>query len=353
MTKIRFIPAGTEGANYQWQTTDAQWTSGNANYPTIKASAAFNTAMGLEIPGNALDYVGYVNHTSATKVHAFMYFKLGSVPADLQVGPQFRYDATNVAARMHITSSFVPRIIGAGAATLWTGTGTLSSGVWYRFHLWADVTAGATNASVRLAGYLGDSDTPVSGWDSGVLTGQNLGGTVLYSTRLGKLNTVTISGASNFGPMGIDTDTDASSTFTPYMPTAGGTTYPMSLLDNAGGWTVNGSGVYTPYQALSDASDSTYMMNPDSTTNEAMTVRLQPLAAGSTIAGPVRMALDTGSGSTDMKLEVLQNTTVVATRTVTVASTTASDFTVTLTSGEVSAITDRNALRMRITAKAT
>lgn len=341
--------AATEGANYTYTDFD----SGNANYGTTKAAASIHGAKGWEIPATALDYVGILNHNSATKLDLMGYITPGIVVAgsgnEIHLA-YVRYDASNEAARVYINSAGALRLRTKGSVVQWTASAALTIGVTYRWHLHLEAGTSATTGVARLAYYVGDSTTAVQ--DSGNFTGIDVAGTaaVLYNTRLGKLNATSLSATLNMDSFELRTDSDATGAFAPYTPAAAATVRPLSTTDNAGGWTQTGTGNMA--YMLADSSDATYITNPDSTTNEAVTFRLPPLDTGSAIAGTFRIGLDTGSDSTAWKLEILQGSTVVATRTGTASSETAADVAVTLTSGEIAAITDRANLRARITAKA-
>ena len=336
-------PLATDG--YAFTTAGLTYSAANSPFGKMCALTAADTT------------AGYFRATglSITSCAARLYLMaVGTVPTtDFHVINILTGGTTRVAS-VHINAAGKLRVSDASGTTgVWTATNALVAGRIYRMEMsWATGSSSSTGTlafDYYACGTLdafADTTTPVqTGYSS---TTANVGsGTAASDIYLGKRSNVAFQTAIS-APAFADGQTTYLGR---YLPTAASTVSPFSVRDNAGGWTLVGTGV-NKIGALGDASDATYIVNPDTTTNEAITVDLPPLEAGSSIAGPVRMGLDTGSASTAYKIEILQDSTVVATRTGTATSETVADVTVTLTAGEVAAITDRTALRARITAKA-
>lgn len=83
-----------------------------------------------------------------------------------------------------------------GAVT--TSTGTIPTGQWVRVEVY--VTRSATVGTFRLVAYSGDSTTPMSGLDSGVMTSQNTGPDTYTDLRYGSKT----SSNTNTGVLYID-----------------------------------------------------------------------------------------------------------------------------------------------------
>lgn len=230
------------------------------------------------------------------------------------------------------------------------GTPTITAGQWLRFGLRLIAGTSATTGQLRAAWALGDNDLAA---DSGLITGINTADATasFAALRAGKYGTAAYSGDISQGRLIIRTGADISGTFKPYTPAATATATPLCVL-SYGGWT-NVGGAVSAVVALTDASDTTVMRSPDAAAADQPTLlRLSTLSAGTAIAGPFRMKLAPSSAATPAQIDILEGSTVRATRLVSVTSETATDFTVTLSSGEVASITDRSNLRALVTAKA-
>lgn len=294
-----------------------------------------------------------IDIAGATKLETVFYFSLSAPPAaeagiTLVTGTS---DSPINAAQLTVmpTTGYL-RLRTKGTAR-WTSTFSVADGKYYRIGLYVDPGTTASNGAVRVAVFDGDNLTALG--DSTLISGIDVAGTVgaLQNLRINKVDTSSVPGTIDIDSTSIATSGDAGQTFAPYTPAPIATIGPLSVLSNDGNWGKTGTTATHAY-ALADSSDSTYITNADAANNEAILLRLPPLAAGSSIVGTFRIGLDTGSASTAWKLEILQGATVVATRTGTASSETAADVAVTLTSGEIAAITDRANLRARITAKA-
>lgn len=123
---------------------------------------------------------------------------------------------------------------------------------------------------------------------------------------------------------------------------------PLTQVSNAGNWSIVG-GSASIVSALADELDSTYVTNPGVAAGEAYRVGFAPLSGG-TVVATYRLGLDTGQPSGSVTVNLRENATLIATRTHAVTSTALATFTMTLTTGENSAIVDRAALTLEFVA---
>lgn len=320
------LDAGGQGANLDLTntgTTGDAFTAISSVAPTYDAASAFHGAFGALTTATAAD--GYLRVALSTSaIAARLYFKIvGTVPTtDTYL---FRVHVSTARyVSVHINSVGKLRVTNAAGTTVWTAATALSAGVWYRLEMLAISGSTTSNGTIMVDYYLGDDTTPKeTGYSS---TAANAGAAVTYTNLyMGKYGAVAFQFAED-SPGWLP---GASAYIGPYAPAATSLVKPLSVLSNAGSVAVTGSS--TIPQALSDASDSTYVINPDSTSNEAMVYRWAPLLQNSTTGATFRWALDTGSANLDVKMEILQGATVVATRTVTLTSATPADYTVDVT----------------------
>lgn len=139
---------------------------------------------------------------------------------------------------------------------------------------------------------------------------------------------------------GALTDTD---TVTVHVQTS--TARPETLIGNPGAWTTGAASIPA---ALADESDSSTVVSPASPVDAAFTVDLPALAPGTPTVS-IRAALSSATPVIDCLVELLQGTTVIASWAETL-TTTLTTYEHTLTSVQAAAITDRTALRLRVTA---
>lgn len=142
----------------------------------------------------------YVTDTIATNQMAISHaFKLVAKPqisgqADTAVETQVLWlgVSSTRSVGLAITGERKIRIrdaAGGGGAAIYTSTGVLALDTWYRLALFA--TVGSSTGTVRAAAFLADSNTPVSGMDSTLLTGRNIGATAFSHWRAGPKCTTT------------------------------------------------------------------------------------------------------------------------------------------------------------------
>ena len=278
-----------------------------------------------------------------------------------------------------------------------TGVGTAEqSGAW-----WFPVNASDAGASVSIVDDIGGSNKSVSGLTlfsgvdttspvalhSGVaqtsstgsrttpaLTGATLGTAVVeaVSDRVGS-NTGAWSVPAGFTDAGQSNPDGLMSVVLAYAlgksGDIGGDTYTKTVtapqahmwtvaLKSAGGSTVRPNGMTSADflnvggaadrpTALADELDTTYVTSPDNPAGATGTIDFPTLAAGP-ITVKVRHRASAASPTVSRLYEVLQGGTSIASRTVTLPSSW-TDYSFTLTAGELALVTDRSALHVRLT----
>jgi len=294
---------------------------------TTPMHGALNARLALTASGG-----GNYGWNPATPTSVFIrgYFRLSALPGSVSYLVTARDSATSA-------SGFNVRISTAGAlsvynrtaaATLATLASNISTNTWYRLEAMF-TAAGAWELRV----YVGDSTT---------LFAAPLSGTGV-TTTLSSFNML------RFGMEGTSLTLDCRWDDVVYGtdwigPVAATIARPMDLVSNPGAFTTASS---TLYNALGDADNGTYTESPDLTsTAVAHRVRLSPLASG-VVSLTVRLAASAASPAVNAVVKLYQGATLIATWTQAV-TTTATDYTLSLTGGELAAITDRTDLRVDV-----
>jgi hypothetical protein len=122
------------------------------------------------------------------------------------------------------------------------------------------------------------------------------------------------------------------------------TVYPASTVSNTG-WTAVGAG--TVHAALADSSDATYVETGDNPAGSVFTVGLNELGDGD-ITVRTRNVATASAPAITRQITLMQGSTVIASRDV-VLTTVIAPHAFTLTTEELALVTDRSALRVRIT----
>ena len=122
------------------------------------------------------------------------------------------------------------------------------------------------------------------------------------------------------------------------------TVYPSSTVSNTG-WSAVGAG--TVHAALADSSDATYVETVENPAGSTFTVALGALGAGE-ITVRTRNSATAATPAITREIAVMQGSTVVATRSIAL-TTTVTPHSFTLASEELALVTDRTALRVRVT----
>lgn len=231
-----------------------------------------------------------------------------------------------------------------GGSSMWTAAATYPTSQWLRLEMYCVAGSTTSNGVAKVGIYVGDSTTPIETvYTSSAL---NIGG---GGATFGRVVVGTYSGtlAQQVYVDDIAVEDSASDLIGPVTASPTSPAYPTAVDSNAGSWT-NTGGAASIQAALADASDSTYILSPGSGSDEAIVLSVGPLLSGSNVRVPYRAWLPAGSTATQVKVELMEGGTVRASQTQTLTSSVA-PYTLALTSGEVSSITDRTNLKLRIT----
>lgn len=122
---------------------------------------------------------------------------------------------------------------------------------------------------------------------------------------------------------------------------------PNAVVSNAGAFTILGA-AGSLEAAVADESDTTGAQSPDGPSGATITFSLPPIVSGP-ITVKTRNRANVAAPTISRLIELLQGSTVIASDTVNPLPTAATDHSFTTDAGQTAAITDRNALRVRIT----
>ena len=249
-------------------------------------------------------------------------------------------DASGVMHSVNLTTANKLAVThNGGGSTKYTSTTTLTVDTWYRVEAQATV-ATTTTGNMTWGLYLGDSTSPL---ETQTWTDLNLHTTGATNYRLGKVATT--------GSLGLIIDDPAFDNTTtaigPYS-SALDTQYPSSIV-TAGTWTLLGTApdIITALQDGDDTTGSRSVDDPPGT--GPTTYGFGPLTASKPVTVVARHCAPAGDGNISRTYELLQSTTVKATRTVNPLPTTPTEYSFTTTSGETATISDWTALRVRVT----
>jgi len=282
---------------------------------------------------------------SSTAMAAQMYIYLTALPtADMYL---MRFTVAGVRkASMHINAAGKLRLsdsTGTTGLTGWTGGGTAAQSTiplngWIRVSMFAQSTA--TNATFIGAYYSADSTSAI---DSISVSTANGGGTAFDAVTFCKTDSSTYVTAHWYDC--IQLDDAASGLLGPWVDPASSPVRPISLVSNAGTFTNDGGAADIP-SALADELDTTMATSPVNPAAAVMEVKLGSLSAGGNVTVTARHKATAGSPIT-RTYSLVQGTTIIKSQSV-VLPTTATDWSMTTTSGETATITDRSDLRVRI-----
>ncbi len=319
----------------------AAYTANSSTGLTGAGDAALHGVRGVLTPTGAS--AGRARITiSSSQVAARIYARFeGTVPA---ADTHLIYVQTTGSrkASAHINGAGRLRISDAsGTSGIWTSAAALLPDTWYRIELVAVSGATTSTGTIKAAYYLGDSLTPVE--TAYVNTTANVDAGVTFTDLyLGQYSAT----AYQLALDSLSWDTSTTDFLGRYTPDPMPSVSPMSIPDMAGWSVVGGAGV-NAVAALGDESDATYIVSPGLGANEQLLTRIPAIGNG-TIYASFRCELPAGSTATQIKAEILEGATVRATRTYTLTGAWA-DYTMTLTSGEQAAVTNRADLWLRLT----
>ena len=249
-------------------------------------------------------------------------------------------------ASVHLNNGKLKLSDANGTATgVFTASAVAPLNQWVRVEVYASVGTTTSNGTLSMGVYLGDSTTPID--PVFTTTTANLGTGTFNSVQTGK---TTASGNPNVFWIDDTAVNDAATGLIGPVVVATATVTPTTVVDNSGVFT-NQGGAASLQAAVADTSDTTYVESPTAPANKNITFGgFSTLAAGN-VKVTVRARMQPTAGpTTTQTVELLQGTTVIASSgPITIADTWA-DYVLTLSGTQNSAITDRSALRVRITA---
>lgn len=206
--------AGTNGNAVG--TSDASPAFSGAGGCTYSTAHPAHGSLGMKITGGGGTARVVWASGSPTKILARTYAYFASAPgADSELIRIQNVAGTGLAVRGYINSaasgSQQLRLGTSGTTNEWTSTvsGGFPLGQIVRIELYGDAGTSSTTGQIRLAAYLGDSTTPITGADSGLLTGKNVAGTdaALGEIRFGANGNPAID--FYFDDIGVKTGVDA------------------------------------------------------------------------------------------------------------------------------------------------
>lgn len=338
-TDAQTLSTGSQGNG----TGDTPFTAVSGSPTLDKASSFHGTDLGVKTTATAVQNA--FRYDWATDINALLlvlYLQLDAVNTADEYSLRTHNAADGRLSAAYINTAQKIRIADAGSTNIFTFANALATLTRYRLELLTICSAATNTGTIKAAYYLGDDTTPVE--TAFTTTTANTGGVLngIHRHWMGKWsggNAI----VERFG--GLAWRDGATDIGWPFQTPAAATAYPINAV--SGAWTINGSGVYTKPQALSDSSDTTYLLSPGSTTNEADTVRIGTLSNTGTITVHYRAQLPAGSTATQCRVTVLEGSTVRK-QVVQTLTTSWADYTVALNSAESAAVTDRSQLRVMI-----
>jgi hypothetical protein len=323
---------------------------GGAATATYSATGKGHGSLGYRIqsPGASTDKV-YLKTTLATPVDFFSdrtYFTLNTVPTTAQDMVVF-YDTGGTALKLFsfgMLSGGVLRVSNAAGATLSQFAGPLTAGTLYRVESQWHKGTGTTDGQVAVQLYAGDSNTALWTYSA---TNINAGTTQFLVKWLGD------GGANHATDITFDDillDDSTQTAVGPWTAAPTSAVTPTSVVSGTG-WTAAGA-VDIP-TALSDASDSSYALSPDSPASSTLIVQTNGALTGGAITVTPRMSKRDTSTVATVKVTLLNSTgTAVAAEQTYTLTTAPTDYPYNLTSAENNALTVRSGLQWRIIATA-
>lgn len=268
------------------------------------------------------------------------YIRLDTLPtAEIQIVTP--WNTTQYIAAINLGIDGKIKVAQRGGSVLFTSAAGLTLDTWYRVEISVEVGTSSSDGVLRFAYFLGDGTTPVE--TQFTSTTADLGTANCVAWYMGKLG--------NSGDWigyfdSIELNTSSSALMGPYV-SAKASLRPQAVLSNTGLWAnVGGASGISAGQA--DELDTTYAQTPASPSNAEITFELDGRLATGTPNVTVRLSASTATPETYCDVELLQGTTVIATRNFGPLTTTATDYSYTLTGVEAGNITDRSDLRVRV-----
>lgn len=282
---------------------------------------------------------------SSTAMNRVLYVKLDTaVASDLYL---IRFTVAGVRkASLHINGASKLRMCDSTGTTglgPWTSGGATAANVaiplnqWIRVELYAQSAASGT---MTAAYYSLDSTSAI---DSVTVATANGGGSPFDAWTIGKNDASAYAGTIKYDS--TQGDDAATGLMGPWVSPASSPVRPVSVISNAGAYTNDGGAADIP-AALADESNTTMATSPVNPAATVLEVKLGPLSAGGNVTVLAKHQATAGSPIT-RTYSLMQGATTIKSASV-VLPTSITDWSMTTTSGETSAITDRSDLRVRI-----
>ncbi len=334
--------SGTDGLTATTLNTGAAQITLNGGSVTFASTARITGDLGLRMTAPASgDATARFNATAAaTKMSFSVGVIIGTTPTLNRALFTLRHSA-GVAFRAFVHTSGTLQIDGATQAGQ-TDTGVvLTPGSKFRIEVTCTVGTTVSNGQVSVAVYAGNSATPLEpATESSTF---NLGTAPIAAADI----IVSDSRVLQFDDVRFNDGSTTPLGPVPNNKVATNSVRPFDTTDNPGAFALVG-GAGTIAGALADETDTTYIQSPGAPNAASVTVAMDPLTAGP-VTVKVRHAQSEASPSIVRKYEILQGSTVKATRSVTLTQAWV-DYTFTTTTSETNAISiPRNNLSLRIT----
>lgn len=244
-------------------------------------------------------------------------------------------------------ASFGSNMRGDGKITLYDATGTTlftpttntAIGSWYRLEIFGTVGTTTSNGQITYKLYASGSNTELDTFTSAAA---NLGTADIVQYRIGK-----DTASAN---LTVDIDNprvgNTAGLFGPYVDSAD-LQYPTGIV-TTDGWTQYGA-ASPAISGLSDALDTTGYQSPGDPTNDMAYLTFGPLTPNKPVKVTVRHMASSPDSTITRVYELRQGATVIATRTIAILPTSATDYTFTTTTPETAAISNWADLRLYVT----
>lgn len=328
------------GSGMAWDSLDV---TGTATFQY--SSTASHGSLGYAVTSQAGNRVSFGWTTAGSVVESKQqslrfYYRIPALPtSENQI--VIPWNITQTVCGVNVTTAGKLKFINRIGTGIFTAAAAMSLDTWYRIEVGLEVGTGTTDGVVRFAYFLGDSTTAIETFTS---TTADIGVDNIRAWFLGKLNN---NGDSNSFFDSIELDLTSGNLMGPYVA-AVSVLRPTSTVSNPGTW-INVGGAASLSASQADESDTTLAQTPSSPSNAAITFGMAGRLATGTPTVKVRLSASAASPATYADVALMQGSTVIATRNFGPLTTTATDYSYTLTSGEAATITDRSDLRVRVT----
>lgn len=322
------VPSGSTSTLVYTQEFAAHGTKAMYNWGN-GGRAAFGWAAGSLVPG---------------KLQAFRaYIKAGSIRPTAESQIITAWNSSSYIVGVNYATDGRLKVTNRIGTVLYTTTTVIPTTGFTRVEISVEVGVGTADGVIRFAIYNGDSSTPLETMFT--TTTADLGTTNVVSWRAGKQG---ITGTFELWWDDLEVN-PLSSTLIGPLNVSSPSLRPTSVTANPGVWS-NVGGSSSIAAALADESDTTYGQTAPSPTNASITFALGGRLATGTPSVLVRLSATSASPATYATVQLLQGSTIIATRTHGPLTTTVSDYNFTLTTGEAAAITDRGNLSLTVIA---